>query len=88
MWKDIDVSLPDGTTHASISLGRGAVALWIVAGLVIALALFLIIDGVLAWRQSRRRLNPGASRIRFTYLRRFLAWLFYPSFQATFKDDE
>jgi len=88
MWKAIDKITPAGTSHADLFQGKAVAALWLIAGAILLLALWLIIDSLLAWSRNRSLRHPDSKHLKFHLLRKFLAWLFYPSFQARFKSEE
>ena len=88
MWRTIDRLAPAGTSHSEIAGGNLGVVPWIIAGVAVLFTLLLIFDAILVWDRNQRRFNPRAKRDRFSHIKRFLAWLFYPSFQAYFKSED
>jgi hypothetical protein len=79
--------LPSGS--AALASGSGSSAIWIAMALAIVFIFCLIVGGILTWQQNRRR-NGYAVKSGFimSAIKKFLRWLFFPSFQHFFADDD
>ena len=88
MLKAIDNIFP-GVVDGSASQGRVTLALWGVAALGVVFLVVLIFGAIIAARERRRRNGlPVKKSIVLSAIRRFLGWLFYPSFQRFFTDPD
>jgi hypothetical protein len=86
-WKQVEKITPAGTSRSDVFGSQFGPVAWTVAGLAALFTLLLLIDAILSWERNKRRSNPGG-KARFVYFKRFLGWLFYPSFQAYFRSED
>ena len=87
-WKSIDTLTPAGTTHNDVTHPGLGLVVWIAIIVGAVFTLLLILDAIMVWDRNKRRLTTGPNRSRFVRIKKFFAWLFYPSFQAYFRSED
>ena len=88
MWRYIDKLTPAGTTHQDVLQGRNGEVVFVVAGIAGLFLLLLLLDAIYVRIRNQRRFNGPPARERFTFFKRILGWLLYPSFQSYFKSED
>jgi len=86
MLKALDNLFP---ADAPASRGSITLALWAGAAIAVVFLVILMFGAIIAWRERRRRNGlPVRKSLVLSAIRRFLGWLFYPSFQRFFTDPD